>query len=140
MPILTVQLAAVASDALATAVAQAVHRLTAEHLNKQADLTAVVVDFVAPERWFIAGQPLSQTPQSSGFVHLRITEGSNTPEQISCYLAAVHAALHALLPAWHPVGYVQVDQIPAWAWGWGGRSQADRAAQRLGQPSPALGA
>ncbi|MBQ0931124.1 4-oxalocrotonate tautomerase [Ideonella sp. 4Y16] len=123
MPILTVLLGVAADDALATAVADELLDITVDTLHKRRDLTAVALQFVPPGQWFIGGQAGAPT----AFVEIRISAGSNRPEEIAAFVAAGHRALDARLGL-HAVSYVQVQEVPAAHWGWGGRTQAARAA------------
>ena len=132
MPMLTVRLCATPSDRLAADVAGDLLDLTATHLRKRADLTAIAVQFVAPSRWFIGGRALADDGLPAAFVEIRITEHSNTAVEKARYINAVHAALALRLGGLHETSYVQVQDLPASTWGWGGRTQAERAALRSG--------
>jgi 4-oxalocrotonate tautomerase len=125
MPILTVQLGTPPDEALATAVAADLLEITVGTLHKRRELTAVAVRFVPPGQWFIGGQAGSPT----AFVEIRISAGSNRPEEIAGFVAACHQALDRRLGL-HEVSYVQVQEVPAAHWGWGGLTQAARAPAR----------
>lgn len=126
MPMLNLELATAPSAPLARTLAATLRTLTAERLGKRPELTAVSLRFVDPAHWFVDGQSLTELGRPAALLVLRITEGSNAPEAIAAYLAAVHEALRAQLPDLHPVSYTVVDGVPASAWGWGGRTQASR--------------
>ena len=101
--------------------------LTAEHLNKRADLTSVAVQFVDPAHWFIGGQTAASTGRATAFVEIRITDETNTKAQKARWIAAVHSALAQRLGPLHDTSYVQVQDVRAAAWGYGGRTQEARA-------------
>ena len=129
MPILTVRLGTAPDPRLAAAVAGDLQALTVGVLGKRAELTAVAVQFVEPAQWFIGGRALDGAGPPSAFVEIRLSAGSNTEAQIADWVAAVHAALRTALGGLHEVSYVQVQEVPAAHWGWGGRTQAARAAE-----------
>lgn len=126
MPILTVLLAAAPSDELARSVADDLLDITAHVLGKRADLTSIAVDFVQPSRWFVGGQAVSELELATAFVEIRVTDETNTKAEKARYVAAVHAALEHRLGRLHDTSYVQIQDVRAAAWGYGGRTQEAR--------------
>jgi 4-oxalocrotonate tautomerase len=120
VPMLTVSIAADAppSADLAADVARSLTRLTAEVLHKDPAVTDVAVRFVDPQHWFVGGA--AATGQPSYFVEVRVTEGTNTKNQKAEYIARVHQALDRLLGGVRPESYVQVAEVHADAYGYGG--------------------
>ena len=100
--------------------------LTAEHLGKDPQLTAVKIEFLPATQWFVAARTLAAGTLASYHLQIQVTAGTNTAAQISAYLAAVHAAMIRALGPVHPTSYAVVQQLPAEAWGYGGKSQAAR--------------
>ncbi|AKJ26761.1 tautomerase family protein [Caldimonas brevitalea] len=100
--------------------------LTAEHLHKQPELTAVQIDEVEPQAWSIGGVALSRQHCSSFQLRISITEGTNTKDEKARYIAAVFAGLHDELGNLHPVSYVLIDEPAADAYGYGGLTQEHR--------------
>jgi 4-oxalocrotonate tautomerase len=127
MPILTVLLGTAPNTELAQRVADDLLGLTAEHLGKRADLTSIAVQFVDPAHWFIGGRAVADAGRTTAFVEIRITDETNTKAQKARWIAAVHAALAQQLGALHETSYVQVQDVRAAAWGYGGRTQEARA-------------
>ena len=113
---LTVKLAAPPSDDLSQRVATSLTELTHTVLHKDPSVTLVAIDYVDPERWFIAGSHAAQ----GYFVEIRVTEGTNTKAEKAEYVARVHAALESLLGGTVPVSYVQIVEVHADAYGYGG--------------------
>lgn len=128
MPTLTLRLTGCpeheGARAQATQLAGALTDLTALHLGKRADLTAVLVQWLPGSQWFIGGQPLSD--RQGAQVEIAITEGTNTAAQKAEWMGAVHALLREHLPDLAEVTYAVVQELPATAWGYGGRTQASR--------------
>jgi 4-oxalocrotonate tautomerase len=106
-------------------------QLTERHLDKDPTLTAVRIAVQAATQWFIGGQSLAEAARASYHLEVQVTAGTNSEDQIAAWLADVHAALAQALGALHPTSYAVVQQLPAAAWGYGGKSQAQRRLERL---------
>ena len=126
MPFIQISLGTKPDQALARDVATRIGVLTAEHLRKDPKVTAIAVQFIPLEQWFVAGTALAASGHSAFWVDIKITEGTNTKEQMSTYVAAVFASLTLLLDAVEEESYVLVDGVPAYAYGYGGRTQERR--------------
>jgi 4-oxalocrotonate tautomerase len=126
MPYLHIQISGDADDALAANVARNATELTARLLGKDPSLTAVVVDFIAPSRWFISGRPLSGGGPRSYHWMVSITDETNTKREKAVYLEAVHRAMGELLGGVAEHSYVHVADLRASAYGFGGRTQEHR--------------
>ena len=126
MPYLHIQLSGEPDDALAERVASEASGLTARLLGKDPALTAVVVDFVPARRWFIAKAPLSASGERSYHWLVTITDETNTKAEKAAYLADVHATMDRLLGGVADHSYVQVADVRATAYGYGGVTQERR--------------
>jgi 4-oxalocrotonate tautomerase len=126
MPYLHIQISGAADDALAANVARNATELTARLLGKDPSLTAVVVDFIAPGRWFIGGRPLSGGGPRSYHWMVSITDETNTKREKAVYLEAVHRAMDELLGGVAEHSYVHVADLRASAYGFGGLTQEHR--------------
>jgi len=129
MPYLHIQISGPRDDALARRAAEAAAELTAGILHKDRALTAVVVDFIEPAHWFVAGQPLSTSTARSYHWLVSITDETNTKAEKARYIAAVHAAMAELLVEVAEHSYVQVADVRASAYGYGGKTQEFRYQQ-----------
>lgn len=130
MPILTVLLGG-APDAVRDAdVAAALVALTADILRKDARLTSVAIAHAPETRWFVGGTALAAQGRTSFFVDVRVTAGTNTPDERARYIALVFERMRELLGDVHEASYVHVHEVDADSWGYGGRTQAERAAAR----------
>jgi len=126
MPYLHIQLSGARDDALARQTADAAVELTAGLLHKDRALTAVVVEFIEPAQWFIAGQPLAASGPRSYHWYVSITDETNTKAEKTRYLAAVHAAMGELLGDVAEHSYVHIADVRASAYGYGGKTQEFR--------------
>lgn len=117
--------------------AQALTDLTARHLAKDPDLTAVRIAHVPAQYWFVARRSLAEQALASYHLEVQVTAGTNTEAQIAAWLQSVHLLLGEQLGALHPASYAVVQQLPAVAWGYGGRSQLARRLQAAAEALPA---
>ena len=129
MPYLHIQISGARDDALAARTAEAAAELTATLLGKGRALTAVVVEFIEPAHWFIAGRALSVDQPRSYHWYVSITDETNTKAEKARYIAAVHAAMGELLGDVAEHSYVHVADLRASAYGYGGRTQEARYRQ-----------
>ena len=128
MPILSVLVSGEPSAERSAAIAAALTGLTTEILRKDARLTSVAVQYVGPEHWVVGRSSLDEQRKASFFLDVRVTTGTNIREERARYIAAVFARMSELLGPLHEASYVHVHDVPADAWGYGGRTQAQRRA------------
>ena len=126
MPYLHIQISGPQDDTLAQRVADTGTELTAKLLGKNREHTAVVVDFIAPSRWFIAGKPLAGAPKRSYHWMVSITDETNTKREKAAYLAAVHQSMDELLGGAAEHSYAHVADLRGSAYGFAGKTQEYR--------------
>lgn len=133
MPVLNLQIAPLQDPALPARLAAALTTLTERVLRKRADLTAVIVEDLPAAQWFIGGAAVRQP---TARLEIAVTAGTNTADEKAQFIAEAWALLQQQLA---PQGrlaeasYVIVRELPAGDWGYGGRSQAQRAAERAAE-------
>jgi len=124
---ITVKLAHPKGEALINEAAALASSLTARWLGKDPNVTAVAVDVVPLQRWFVAGRALAESGQVGFFLEVRITDGTNTKDEKAKYIAETFAAFRGLLGAdLHPESYVHVIDARGDAYGYGGTTQERR--------------
>lgn len=107
------------------ALARVATTLMAGVLGKRRDLTSVLVTEVPDaERIWTVGDAFQ--PQAA-VVEAFITQGTNTAAEKADFIARMDAAVRRVLPHVSPATYVVLNEVAADSWGWGGRTQADRA-------------
>lgn len=126
MPILNVKVAAVESPALTLRIAGMLSELTHRILKKKPEVTAIVIDYVPPERWIVAGVPLSEHRKSSFYFDIKITDETNTKAEKQQYIREAFAGFAALLGDVHEESYIHVQDVRAAAYGYGGLTQEYR--------------
>ena len=126
MPLLQLHLAGTWPVATQSALQAGLTRLMAEALGKRAALTVVSVQQTPPAQWSGGGASLPAEAWRASLV-AHVTAGTNTPAEQAVFIAEAHRLLVDTLqpPAAAPV-YVIVNEVPAHAWGYDGRTQADR--------------
>jgi len=131
MPTLQLKVSPLQNPSRYRTLAAELTRLTAEHLGKRAEVTAVMIDDLPAARWYVGGVDV-QRP--TAFLEISITQGTNTAQQKAAFIAAAFAELQEQLGAGGPLAeasYVIVRELPAGDWGYGGQTQATRQAARV---------
>ena len=107
-------------------------RLMATVMRKNAELTSVLVEVVPLDGWSIGAKPAPV----AAHLDVKVTQGTNSPEEKERFIAAAAALLREVMSEALPVAtYVVVDEVPADAWGYDGRSQGERRRAALAQPA-----
>ena len=99
---------------------------TARLLGKKADVTAVALEQVPADSWFIGGKSLAELRKATFFLEVRVTRGTNVKGEKAAYLREAFRGLEALLGTLHPESYVHVHETTGDAYGYGGLSQDAR--------------
>ena len=108
------------------AIAQALTRLTALHLRKRPEVTAVMIDELPAGQWHIGGEPVQS---STVYLEISITQGTNTSAQKAAFIEAAFTELQQQIGQGAPLApasYVIVREVPATDWGYGGQTQESR--------------
>lgn len=134
MPIIQVKYSTPSqTPALVKQIAAAASRLSAQHLRKNPEVTAVTVEAVNAENWFTGGVSLAEQGKASFFLDIKIVDGTNTKDEKAAFIAAVFATMGGLLGELHHESYVYVHDVSATAYGFGGLTQERRyIAAKLG--------
>ena len=126
MPIVNVTVSGRPDAAQARRIAETVSDLTRRHLRKDPTITSVAVHFIEPEFWFVGGRSLAERRAESFWLDIKVVDGSNLKTEIAEYLRATFEALSASLGPTDPESYALVHEVPAAAYGYGGKSQEFR--------------
>ena len=126
MPILDVTLSGQPDSGLSRQVASRLSDLTREGLRKDPTLTAVALTHVDPAHWFVGGHSLAEQDLRSFWLDIKVVDGTNTKQELAGYLQAVFAAMQDILGPLHDESYILVHEVPASAYGYGGKTQEFR--------------
>ncbi|ABE36656.1 tautomerase enzyme family protein [Paraburkholderia xenovorans LB400] len=110
------------SEHLATEVSA----LTCSVLEKELGKTMVVIRYIPPEQWFIAGRSLASLGKNSFRLEVTITEETNTKGQKAEYQRQAFELLSTLIGNVHPHSNVHVIDCAATSYGYGGLTQEYR--------------
>ena len=126
MPILTVKVCATKTPELTRQIHDALLELTSRILRKDPRLTAVVIDYVDPQDWFVGGRSLAELGQRSLYFDVKVVDETNTKAEKAQYVAEAFEAFARLLGNLHDESYIYVQDVRAAAYGFGGRTQEYR--------------
>ncbi len=96
-------------------------------MGKRPEVTVVHIQESEPHFWSTYGSSLGEQDPIGAYVDIKITEGSNTPEEKAVMIAETVKMLKENVGAIQEACYVVIDEIPANAWGYDGKTQAERA-------------
>jgi 4-oxalocrotonate tautomerase len=126
MPILNVKIGAPRTTELSARINEMLLELTSRVLGKRRDLTAVVIDYVDPRDWFVAGRSLAEHRLASFYFDVKVVDETNTKAEKARYIAEAFEGFAALLGPLHHESYVHVEDVRAAAYGFGGKTQEFR--------------
>ncbi len=126
MPTLTLKVAPLRHPIPYQSLAQELTQLTAKHLEKRLEVTAVIIEAVPAAQWHIGGQALHA---ATAWLEISVTAGTNTLAQKQAFIGAAFAELQKQLGGGmplHTASYVIVREVSATDWGYAGITQAAR--------------
>lgn len=126
MPYLNVKLSTSPSSETSNKIATVLTDLTAEILRKKRELTAVAVEYIQSSEWFIAGASLNTHKQSSFYLDIKITEGTNTKDEKALYISRVFSSIESILGELNPASYIVIHDVRGDSWGYQGQTQEYR--------------
>ncbi len=124
MPYINVKLNVKESDELREKIADIVLENTTTILNKKAEVTSVLVEFVPQNTWIIGGKTCV-----TFYLDIKITKGTNTKEQKSNYIKKCYNNFQELLGEITPASYIVINEIDGDSWGFEGLTQEYRYIQ-----------
>lgn len=126
MPILNLSITTQPDAERSKVIADRLSALTGEHLRKDPTITAVAIQHIDPRHWFAGGRSLAEQGQETFWLDIKVVDGSNTKPELSAWLEAVFVNLAELLGGVHHESYALVHEVPASAYGFGGKTQEFR--------------
>ncbi|UDL91460.1 4-oxalocrotonate tautomerase family protein [Mesorhizobium sp. PAMC28654] len=126
MPIINISVTGKPDAALSARIAKDVTEITATQLRKDPTITAVAISYVDPRHWFAGGKSLAEHGANTFWLDIKVVDGTNTKLELEAYLKAIFAAFGHLLGTVHEESYAFVHEVPAAAYGYGGKTQEFR--------------
>jgi 4-oxalocrotonate tautomerase len=126
MPIINIAVTGKPDPALSAKLATEVTELTRTHLRKDPTITAVAVTYIDPQHWFAGGQSLAAQGRNTFWLDIKVVDGTNTKTELAAYQQHIFAAMSAILAPVHSESYILVHEVPAAAYGYGGKTQEFR--------------
>jgi 4-oxalocrotonate tautomerase len=128
MPFLSVKIAGKpALPAQKIALQSGLTELMGRVMRKVPALTAVAMEQIPSADWTIGGA--ASASGRAAHVDVKVTEGTNSPAEMSLFIKEAHALLRNTLGELPEATYVVIHEVPAAAWGYGGLSQEARRRQ-----------
>ncbi len=100
-------------------------------MGKRREVTVVHIQESEPHLWATNAVALDTDSPVGAYVDIKVTEGTNTPEEKAEMLSETAKMLKEVVGVVQEACYVLIDDIPANSWGYNGKSQAQRAASKL---------
>lgn len=126
MPILTVKVSGQKSADLTRQIGDMLLEITTRILKKKRDVTAIAIDYVDHDAWFVGGRLLSETGKNSFTLDIKITDETNTKDEKAQFIQEAYAGFARILGNLHEESYVYVQDVRAAAYGYGGLTQEYR--------------
>ncbi|MCW8932824.1 MAG: tautomerase family protein [Gammaproteobacteria bacterium] len=96
-------------------------------MRKRREVTVVHIHESSPSQWSTNGVQLSVNDATSVYVDIKVTQGTNTPEEKKEMIAQTITMLQEIVGTIQEACYVVIDDIPGDSWGYNGKTQAMRA-------------
>ena len=126
MPILSVKIGAMKSIETTRRVSALLIELTSRILRKPPEVTAIVIDYVDPADWVVAGRSLVERGLASFTFDIKVTDETNTKDQKAQYIREAFEGFRTILGDVHEESYIYIEDVRAAAYGYGGRTQESR--------------
>jgi 4-oxalocrotonate tautomerase len=126
MPILTVKVSGKKTQNLTNNIANLLMDLTHNTLKKKRELTAITIEYVNHDSWFVGGKLLSDVRKNSFYFDIKITDETNTKEEKAQYVRQVFDGFAQILGNLHEESYIYVQDVRATSYGYGGKTQEYR--------------
>ena len=126
MPIINISVTGKPDAALSASIAREITEITATQLRKDPTITAVAVSYIDPQHWFAGGKSLAEHGANTFWLDIKVVDGTNTKLELEAYLKALFDAFGRLLGGVHEESYAFVHEVPAAAYGYGGKTQEFR--------------
>ncbi len=126
MPILNVKVSGKKSIETTKKINELLLNLTHRILGKKKEVTAIAIDYVELDQWFVGGHLLSEQGKNSFYFDIKITDETNTKDEKAQYIKEAFAGFERILGNLHEESYIYVQDVRAASYGYGGKTQEYR--------------
>ena len=126
MPILNVKVSGKKSIETTKRINELLLDLTHRILGKKKEVTAIAIDYVELDQWFVGGRLLSEQGKNSFYFDIKITDETNTKDEKAQYIKEAFAGFEQILGNLHEESYIYVQDVRAASYGYGGKTQEYR--------------
>ncbi|MBI9101615.1 MAG: 4-oxalocrotonate tautomerase family protein [Spirochaetales bacterium] len=99
--------------------------LIVEVMNREKDLTVIVIDEIKPTSWAVGGKPVHSN-ESVSFVNIKVSKGTTNPDEIAVMQKKTKQLMGSLLKNHIEENYFIIDEINSTGWGFGDITMANR--------------
>jgi 4-oxalocrotonate tautomerase len=121
MPFINVKLNSKQNSETREEIVKIVLDKTSNILNKNAEVTSILVEFCDKNNWSIGGKKAT-----TFLVDIKITKGTNTKNEKQAYIKEIYQSFKNLLGNIDNASYIIIDEIEADSWGFEGITQEER--------------
>ena len=126
MPILNVKVSGQKNITATKAINELLLELTHRILGKKKEVTAITIDYIDPECWFVGGHLLSEQGKNTFYFDIKITDETNTKDEKAQYIKEAFEGFERILGNLHEESYIYVQDVRATSYGYGGKTQEYR--------------
>lgn len=126
MPILNVKVSGKKSAEITKQINELLLDLTNRILGKKKEVTAIAIDYVENDQWFVGGHLLSEQGKNSFYFDIKITDETNTKDEKAQYIKEAFQGFERILGNLHEESYIYVQDVRAATYGYGGKTQEHR--------------
>lgn len=126
MPILNVKVSGKKSAEKTKRINELLLDLTHRILGKKKEVTAIAIDYVDHDSWFVGGRLLSEQGKNSFYFDIKVIDETNTKDEKAQYIKEAFEGFEQILGNIHEESYIYVQDVRAASYGYGGKTQEYR--------------
>ncbi|MET0065077.1 MAG: tautomerase family protein [Candidatus Thiodiazotropha sp.] len=127
MPYISLEIHPLPTQTQAALLSRAITQAMVDIMGKRGAVTAVHISGTPALLWTVGDEACTQP---TAYVEIKITEGTNSPDEKAALIHRVHQSLRQTLGDLTEASYTVIHEVPAENWGYAGRTQRDRQLAR----------
>jgi 4-oxalocrotonate tautomerase len=101
-------------------------KLTTNFLKKKPEVTAITVQIIPKNQWYVNSKSLEELNQNSFYLDIKVTDGTNLKDEKADYIEAIFKYMKTVLDNLHTESYVYVEDVKGDSYGFSGKTQEFR--------------